>query len=107
MISLRVESEAIRKRAIEFEVKQLRCRISDYHVKISTMTKGVHVSKTILMEIEEHKKRFKDLCDRHNITIEAVKNDLPEHVHPLKRTEIAILRALNLYPFLPKIENKS
>ncbi len=98
IIHLRVESEAIRRRAIEFEVKQLRHRVYDQHAKIATMTKGLPASKIALMELEEHKKRFKDLCKKYKIFVEPVENDLPEYFPPISRSEAERLKELNIDP---------
>ena len=96
LMRLRYESEAINVRVLQFEVKQLRQKISDYVLKITTITKGLPMGKIVLMEIKKHNKIFKELCDKHVIQLKPVKNDFPEYFMPLSRTEADILRDLNL-----------
>jgi hypothetical protein len=100
IITLRVESEAIRVRAIEFQVKQMRHKMWDMHAKIATMTKGLPMNKIVLQELNEHKKRFKALMVKYKISLEPVDNDLPEYFEPLSRSEALKVKELHFdsYP---------
>ena len=63
LVDMRAEHEQIKRKAIEFEVRQLRDQISDLHIRISRATVGVPINQTMLMTLEEHKEKWTQLCD--------------------------------------------
>ena len=63
LVQMRAEHEQIKRKAVEFEVRQLRDQISDLHIRISRATVGVPINQTMLMTLEEHKEKWAQLCD--------------------------------------------
>ena len=54
------------------------------------------MSKIELEEIEEHRKRFRELCNKYSISVMPVQNNLPAQLDPMSKAESEMIQELNI-----------